>query len=276
MNTNIQAVPRHSHLFLAWVLLFLASTTTTLVQAATLAGYNNGNVNIPDYPGNQNSLSVALSGAPSGSSITSIDIYYEIRHPFSGDLKVWLTAYYNGAWHDFVLRNRTGASADDIVESRNGLTAWNGDNPNQTWYLVAQDLASGDTGFIDYFQIAVNYSSTKPNLAPHQPSGWSDEIVVSRATGNNTDSTALTTADTLYVDWAVINSGTAASSARFYTEIYVDGVLKTSWYTDPPLNANAWVNVLDYNIGSLSAGSHTIRVKTDSSGAISESNETDN
>jgi M6 family metalloprotease-like protein len=100
--------------------------------------------------------------------------------------------------------------------------------------------------------------------------------MVSRATGTNTDSTALTTADTLYVDWAVINNGNAATAATFYTELYIDGVLQKSWNTPAPLNANASISVSDYSVGSLSAGTHTLKIKTDSTGVIAESSETDN
>src|SRR6266849_46721 len=115
-----------------------------------------------------------------------------------------------------------------------------------------------------------------PNLTPYQPSGWSDKIVVSRATGNNTDSAGLTTADTLYVDWAVINNGNAAVANTFYTYLYVDGVYKTYWSTTPPLDANYFTTVIDYSIGTLSAGTHTITITTDYTGAIAESNEGDN
>src|SRR6266571_4532845 len=52
----------------------------------------------------------------------------------------------------------------------------------------------------------------QPNLVPYQPSGWSDKIVVSTVTGTSTDSSPLTTADTLYVDWAVANFGSATGS----------------------------------------------------------------
>jgi len=34
--------------------------------------------------------------------------------------------------------------------------------------------------------------------------------------------------------------------------------------------------VQDYNVGSLSTGSHTLRIVTDATGVISESNEGDN
>jgi immune inhibitor A len=114
------------------------------------------------------------------------------------------------------------------------------------------------------------------NLTPYQPAAWSDKIVVSKVTGTNTDSSGLTTADTLYVDWAVINNGTAATAATFYTYLYVDGALRTSWYTNPPLNPNYYISPVDYSIGTLSAGSHTISILTDATGVIAESNESDN
>jgi hypothetical protein len=113
-----------------------------------------------------------------------------------------------------------------------------------------------------------------PNLAPYQPSGWSDKIVVSRTTGTTTDSTGLSTADTLYVDWTVVNNGNATAGA-FTTYIYVDGAHKSSWTSDS-LPANTYSYANDYSIGSLSAGTHTITITADPIGAIAESNEGDN
>jgi hypothetical protein len=130
-----------------------------------------------------------------------------------------------------------------------------------------------------YTSIVIEGStSTSPNLTPYIPSGWSDKIVVSKTTGTTTDSSPLYTTNTLYVDWAVVNNGTAATAARFYTELYVDGMLKYSWFTDPPMNTGSGSDaaVFDYSIGSLSAGTHTMKVKTDSTGTIAESDEGDN
>ncbi|HVQ37560.1 MAG TPA: M12 family metallo-peptidase, partial [Pyrinomonadaceae bacterium] len=84
-----------------------------------------------------------------------------------------------------------------------------------------------------------------PNLTPHQPSGWSDKIVVSNTTGSTTNSSPLRTTDTLYVDWAVLNNGSGATSATFYTKLFVDGVERTSWSTDPPLNVNFYAYIQD-------------------------------
>src|SRR5579871_2468294 len=113
-----------------------------------------------------------------------------------------------------------------------------------------------------------------PNLTPYQPSGWSDKIVVSTVTGTSTDSSPLTTADTLYVDWAVANFGTA-SAGSFQTSLYVDGVLQTSW-SSSSLPASSYTYVQDYAIGPLSAGSHTITITADSGNTVTESNESDN
>jgi M6 family metalloprotease-like protein len=115
-----------------------------------------------------------------------------------------------------------------------------------------------------------------PNLTPFQPAGWTDRIVVSKVTGTNTDSASLTSADSLYVDWAVGNSGSVATAARFYTELYVDNVLKQSWYCDPPLNAGSYTSNQDFSIGTLTAGTHAIRIVTDSANAVAEGNESDN
>ena len=119
-------------------------------------------------------------------------------------------------------------------------------------------------------------SCAQPNLTPYQPSGWSDKIVVSKTTGTNTDSSPLYTTDTLYVDWAVINNGTAATTTTYYTTLYVDGVARQSWPTSPPHNPNFYVSVTDYSIGTLSAGTHTIKIVTDATGVVAESNEGDN
>ncbi len=98
--------------------------------------------------------------------------------------------------------------------------------------------------------------------------------MVSTVTGTSTDSSPLINTNTLYVDWAVINNGNSAASA-FTTSLYVDGVFQYSWNT-PSLATNTYTSALDYNIGILSAGTHTITITADSSNTVTESSETDN
>ena len=115
-----------------------------------------------------------------------------------------------------------------------------------------------------------------PNLRPYQPSGWSDKIVVSTQTGTNTDSNPLRTTDTLYLDWAVANDGTASVGISFQIALYIDGLQKQTWTVSPPMDANTYIYVPDYPLGSLNAGIHTIRLLADSANVVMESNELDN
>jgi RHS repeat-associated protein len=117
-----------------------------------------------------------------------------------------------------------------------------------------------------------------PNITPFEPSGWDDKIVVSKVTGTHDDDTPLYPTDTLYVDWSIVNNGEVPTAVRFYTQMFIDDVFFTAWFTDPPMGvggANAH-EISDINIGSLSIGNHTIKIKTDSADAISEASENDN
>lgn len=124
--------------------------------------------------------------------------------------------------------------------------------------------------------ISVTSSTGLPNLVPHRPSGWSSNLVLSTVSGTTNDSAAFTPTNTIYVDWAVINNGSVAVASSFRIDLFVDNVLRNSWNISPPLNPSAYAYGLDYSIGLLSAGNHTIRIVADASGVVNESNETDN
>ncbi len=142
---------------------------------------------------------------------------------------------------------------------------------------VASDATSG-TNTIQSSGTGTS-TAAQVNLTPYKPSGWSDKIVVTRATGatftSAVDAANLSTADTLYVDWAAVNNGTQDITNTYHTEIYVDNVLKVTFSTTSlPAGYINWAS--DYSIGSLSAGTHTIKVKADSANEVLETNESDN
>ena len=129
--------------------------------------------------------------------------------------------------------------------------------------------------YFDVSDFNFTISNSAPNLIPFQPTGWSDEIVVSTSTGTNIDSSTLRTTDTLFVDWAVLNNGTAPTPSSFQIKLFVDGVEKNAWVSNP-LSVNFFTFIQDLSIGSLTAGTHSIRIVADSLNAVSESNESDN
>ncbi len=114
------------------------------------------------------------------------------------------------------------------------------------------------------------------NLVPFQPDGWSSALVVSRVPGDNQDAPELTSDDRLFIDWAVLNAGSAPTPATFFTTLFVDGVEAGSWFSDPPLQGNSFVFIEDFQIGPLTAGEHVLRLVADSGEAIDEDNEDDN
>ena len=116
----------------------------------------------------------------------------------------------------------------------------------------------------------------QPNLTPYQPSGWSDKVVVTRTAGSTNDSTGLSTADTLYVDWAVINDGTASTGGGFFNYLYVDGNIVGEFDQGGSLPVNAYAFYTNFNIGQLTTGPHTVEIVADATGLIAETNENDN
>jgi hypothetical protein len=115
-----------------------------------------------------------------------------------------------------------------------------------------------------------------PNLVPYQPAGWSDKIVAATLTGSTNDATQINSDQDIYISWAVLNSATNADIAvRFYTQLYVDGTLNDTWNTDG-LKSRFYTYVTDYDVGKLPVGTHTLRLDTDTTGVVSESNENDN
>ncbi len=167
------------------------------------------------------------------------------------------------------------------------LSPWGSSNQSRTWnspgsYQVkAMARCKQDTSVMSGWSgvLSVNITSApvqKPNLAPYQPPGWSDKIVVSKTAGSNTDSSPILTTDTLYVDWSVINNGQVAVSTPFVTRLYVDGTMKKEWTTNS-LGVNQHFDTLDFSIGTLDEGTHTVRIVVDAPpGAINESDEGDN
>jgi subtilase family serine protease len=123
--------------------------------------------------------------------------------------------------------------------------------------------------------LSLKSATAGPNLIPYKPSTWDNVLVVSSNTGTSTTTSPIFNNQTLYVDWAVINNSTVAITQTFYSKLYVDGVLSGTWYTSG-LGAGAWAYKLDHDIGKLTPGSHTIRIETDVTGVVTESNESDN
>ena len=139
---------------------------------------------------------------------------------------------------------------------------------------------AGAVSFLVLSPVSHFAQGSLPNLRPHQPRDWSNRIVVSNVKDTHSDSFSLRDTDDLFVDFAVINAGSASVTESFSVELFIDGqparTFESERSADSPLMSNYLTSWSDYWIGRLSAGTHTLKIVVDSEDSVSESNERDN
>ena len=124
--------------------------------------------------------------------------------------------------------------------------------------------------------MAAAVPADKPNLVPFRLNGWTAPLVVSRAPGNNISDPDFADDQDIWVDWAIANTSlTTGITPRFFTELLIDGVSKSSWFHDG-LAPDTFNKIEDFNAGKLPVGAHVFKLVVDHTNVIDESNEADN
>jgi hypothetical protein len=114
-----------------------------------------------------------------------------------------------------------------------------------------------------------------PNLYAYKPDGWSDKIVVNKIKDTFSDLTTITTNDDLFCYCAYSNDNVVDITTSFKIEIYLDGQKKWTILKESLLKKDYnWSG--NFSIGTLSSGTHKIKMVIDPENTISESNENDN
>ena len=112
--------------------------------------------------------------------------------------------------------------------------------------------------FILLFAIA---ASAQPHIEPYQPGGWSAPLVVTTSPSSTTNSTIFTT-NGIYVDWSVLNNGTANATTAFKVYLYTNSVFMSS-RTLGSLSENTYTYFTGISIDKLPAGTNTITLVAD-------------
>jgi Zn-dependent metalloprotease/subtilisin-like proprotein convertase family protein len=144
---------------------------------------------IPDN--NQTGITSSLAVTGNG-TVSSLSLSLNINHTFRGDLVVTLIAPDNST---FVVSNRAGGSADNIVINNQAITAFNGKTAAGTWRLRVQDLAAVDVGNLNSWSLnivgncgggGVSWSgSATPNIATIDNSQVCTSLTVATAGGDS-------------------------------------------------------------------------------------------
>jgi len=110
--------------------------------------YSNGtDISIPDNNSTGVYSNISVSGR-SGNAPSSTPVAVRIIHTYIGDLIVDLVAPDGSVYN---LHNRTGGSADNIIQTYN--VNLSSEALNGTWRLRVRDVARADTGYIDSWSI---------------------------------------------------------------------------------------------------------------------------
>jgi subtilisin-like proprotein convertase family protein len=175
-------------------------------------------LSIPDN--NATGITSSLPVVGNG-TVASMTLSLHITHTFRGDLKVTLVS---PGGTQFVVSNRAGGSADNLVITNQAVTAFTGEVAAGTWQLKVADLASIDTGTLDSWSLAITGNC---NAGAH----WSGSATPNLPTiDNGSACTTLTVTDSGDASAAKLNiSGRHDFRSILRGTLAHNGVTKTAF-----------------------------------------------
>ena len=133
-----------------------ASSSVTVTVANGGGACINGTFTSTDVPKSipdNNPAGVASNLVVTGNgAVQSLSLSLNITHTFRGDLVVTLIA---PGGTQFIVSNRAGGAADNIIINNQAIAAFNGQTAAGTWRLKVTDLAAVDVGTINSWSLNI-------------------------------------------------------------------------------------------------------------------------
>lgn len=121
------------------------------------------------------------------------------------------------------------------------------------------------------------YSLPLPNLtAAAPPEGWSSSLIATNQPGSTEGRSSFELTDSVFVSWAVANTGNVPTAAPFTVKLLLDGVEAGRWDIESGLKAGATTQRTDIPLGVLQRGIHVLRLLIDTESQVGELDEQDN
>ncbi len=229
-----------------------------------------------DYANNMNSWLVYGPFDLSDAVDAELSFYYWLESEESYDFLGWYASIDNTNYHGSLTSGNSGGWVSQNFDLTAVPTLGDLTGQSSVWiaFIFTSDSSITLEGaYID--DILLRKNTGEPNLAPYTPSGWDYPIVPSSVTGTGTVGTLYTYQNT-YIDWSVINNGTANIVGRFYSCLYLDNAELSCWYTDD-LGASWWAWISDWILNTTpTPGWHNLKLVADVHNNVPESNESDN
>ncbi len=144
-----------------------SAVASVTVAVANSVGCLSGTFPASDVPiaiPDNNSTGITSAVAVTGTgNVGALELSLNISHTWRGDLVVTLVA---PSGTSYVVSNRSGGSADNIILSNSLVTAFNGQAAAGTWQLRVTDLAGADLGTLNAWSLAITGDC-------QVPTGWS-------------------------------------------------------------------------------------------------------
>ncbi|MHA7632688.1 M4 family metallopeptidase [Corallococcus sp. M7] len=138
--------------------------------ALQVNGTSSPNVAIPDKGQVQSKINI-----PDGVTVDKLSVDLNIKHTWSGDLKVSVTS---PSGKTAVLQDRKGGSVDDIAGSFDLTEAFKGESAKGEWTITVEDKAARDTGTLNNWSLNITAKETTPPPTDPQnpPTGTADDV----------------------------------------------------------------------------------------------------
>ncbi|MDH4222919.1 MAG: dockerin type I domain-containing protein [candidate division Zixibacteria bacterium] len=159
---------------------------------------------IPYWPDSVQST-ITVNTAPDWKRVSSMDIHYDVIHPYIGDLEIWLTD--SDHTYEYWLWLWDGMDDNDIHQTVTSINTFNGEYVNQTWRLWARDWFEEDSGYIDFWSITLWYEDLP-------------DLVIERMTPSNYNPMI---GEYISMDMVIKNNGSRDASpfnVGFYKNLY--------------------------------------------------------
>ena len=111
-----------------------------------------------------------------GGKATSVEVSVNIKHPYSGDLEIHLTA---PSGKTAVLHGRTGSSKPNIVKvfGAQSTAKFIGESVKGDWSLTVKDFAPRDEGILQSWSLQIDNGETKDASEIFTPEGKGKKLV---------------------------------------------------------------------------------------------------
>jgi len=144
------------------------------------------------------------------------------------------------------------------------------------YYISAEDDFGLTSNWASPDHPQVINSGQLPNLAPYPIAqyNWASPLIVAVEEDASETATLIYDDQEIFVSFAYMNVGNTTAGSH-ETQLKIDGSVIKTWSVGET-QAGYFNYLLDYSIGTLSAGSHTISFTFDTGNQVSESDEADN